>query len=54
MLAISFKGYNSIVDEGNKKWIKIYDTSNLLNMINGMNYLRTKVNHSRKKLFLKD
>ena len=36
MLAISFKGYNSIVDEGNKKWIKIYDTSNLF--IKGVKY----------------
>ena len=36
MLAISFKGYNSIVDEGKKKWIKIYDTSNLF--IKGVKY----------------
>ena len=29
MLAISFRGYNSIVNQKKKKWIEIYDPSNL-------------------------
>lgn len=36
MLAISFRGYNSIVDEEKKKWIEIYDPSNLF--VKGVKY----------------
>ena len=36
MLAISFRGYNSIVDQEKKKWIEIYDPSNLF--VKGIKY----------------
>ena len=58
-MAIYFKKYNGFIDEEKEEIDKNYVTLVIyllkaLNMINGLKYIKKKVNHSLKKLFLKE
>ena len=58
LLAIYFTEYNNIIEEKMKRLIKIMvlliHFLKVLNVINGTKYIKKKVNHSRKKLRLKE